>query len=78
METTLDEKQLSDILKKSIREVIETEFEREIRPRLQEIDRILEMLEDGLLAQIASERMGEIESGTATISLDDMEKKYAV
>lgn len=78
METTLDEKQLADILKKSIREVIETEFEREIRPRLQEIDRILEMLEDGLLVQIATERLGEIEEGAATISLDDMEKKYAV
>ncbi|HDR90904.1 MAG TPA: hypothetical protein ENN75_01510 [candidate division Zixibacteria bacterium] len=78
METTLDEKQLSEILKKSIREVIETEFEREIRPRLLEIDRILEMLEDGVLAQIATERLAEIERGTATISLDDMEKKYAV
>ncbi len=78
METTLDEKQLSEILKKSIREVIETEFEREIRPRLQEIDRILEMLEDGVLAQIATERLAEIDEGTPTISLDDMEKKYAV
>ncbi len=78
METTLDEKQLSDILKKSIREVIEAEFEREIRPRLQEIDRILEMLEDGVLAQIATERLAEIDEGTATISLDHMEKKYAV
>lgn len=69
METTLDEKQLADILKKSIREVIEAEFEREIRPRLQEIDRILEMLEDGVLVQIATERLGEIDEETATISL---------
>ena len=78
MGTSLSEKQLSELIKKSVREVIEAEFEREIRPRLQEIDRILEMLEDDVLVKIAAERLGEIESGTETVSLDDMEKKYAI
>jgi len=74
----LDEKKLHNLLKRSIREVIESEFEREIKPRLNEIDRILEILEDGVLAQIAAGRFIEIEEGTATVSLENMEKKYAV
>ena len=78
MGTMLDEKKLHDLLKRSIREVIESEFEREIKPRLSEIDRILEMLEDGVLAQIAAGRLNEIEKGTPTVSLENMEKKYAV
>ena len=78
MGTMLDEKKLHDLLKRSIREVIESEFEREIKPRLSEIDRILEMLEDGVLEQIAAGRFIEIEKGTATVSLENMEKKYAV
>jgi hypothetical protein len=78
MGTILDEKKLYDFLKLSIREVIESEFEREIKPRLNEIDRILDMLEDGVLAQIATERFVEIEKGTATVSLENMEKKYAL
>ena len=74
----IDEKRLYDFIKRAIKEVVESEFEREIRPRLGEIDTMLEMLEDGLLVQIATERFAEIDSGTPTVSLEVMEKKYAL
>ncbi|MBN2541845.1 hypothetical protein JXI42_03185 [bacterium] len=76
MSTKVDDKKLNDVLKKAISEAIHSEFEKEIKPRLRELDKALEILEDYLLANIATERLREINEGSATLTLKDIEKKY--
>ncbi len=78
MPVLVDEKDLYKLIRQAIKEIFDNEFKQEIKPRLNEIDKILELLEDEYLSEIALLRFTDIEKGAKTVSLEAMEQKYGL
>jgi hypothetical protein len=78
MPITIEEKKLSRLVKSAVASAIKKEIEREIKPRLEEIDAMMEIIEDAVLGQVAIERLADIEGGLKTVPLCELEKKYGL
>jgi hypothetical protein len=78
MPTAIEEKKLNKLVKSAVASAIKKEIEREVKPRLEEIDAIMGILEDAVLGQVAIERLAEIKGGLKTVPLSALEKKYGL
>ena len=67
MPIAIEQMELYKLVKNAVRETFEEEFNKELRPKLEQISGLLHEIEDALLNEIALERFSEIEDGIETI-----------